>query len=592
MQHHDTIDHQGDIRAFLVLFRYGKGIYTRLVSSIALVMLSSVFLMLSAKNMGALAEALQKPHATVRIYQLVALILGYELLNVWVTYRGRVGLAKVTNKVAFAVRQALFKKLTVLPIAYFDHQPLGRTITRLTADVEGVETFFSGTLPRILTAAVTIISVIVAMLLTDFNIGIWIVVASFPSALLTLVVRRPLRFWTREYKRKSAALNSKLAEYINGLSVIRIFGLEKWSSESFRSSSQDLLKTGFRMMNWNSFIRPLSAFLCALPIVAILWWGGHLSLEGGMSLSLFVAFIRYTERYFRPIMQLSFELHLIQDAIASSERVRKMLEEPEETQTLGVSGTHEQVLTGEVEYKNVTMSYDNGKPILKNLSFHIKPGMSVGLVGKTGSGKSTTLHLIPQLYPIQSGDILIDGISLKTWDRQAIRGQIGVVSQDVVIFYGTLRDNLLATLAEGGTMSDEVLLDACAKTGLDQLLAKMPHGLDTLLNDGGTNLSMGERQLVALTRMLVRNPKVLILDEATANVDEPCEALIQKAIVELLQGRTCFIIAHRLSTIRHCDRILVFHQGSILEEGPHDELLEKDGHYAELVRRQIANAYI
>jgi ATP-binding cassette subfamily B multidrug efflux pump len=592
LQHHDTIDHQGDIRAFLVLFRYGKGIYSKLAASVALVMLSSVFLMLSAKNMGALAEALMNLSDAYKIYRLVAFIMIFEILNIWVSYRGRIGLAAVTNKVAFAIRQALFHKLSVLPISYFDHQPLGRTITRLTADVEGVESFFSGTLPRILTATITIFSVIIAMLLTDFKIGAWIVLASVPSALLTLAVRRPVRFWTREYKKKSAALNSKLAENINGLSVIRIFGLEKWSSDSFKESSNDLLRTAFRMMNWNSFIRPLSAFLCSLPIVAILWWGGHLSIDGAMSLGLFVAFIRYTERYFRPIMQLSFELHLIQDAIASSERVRKMLEEKEEDQTLGKRGTYSETLKGEIEYRDVTMSYDGGRPILQNLNFHIKPGMSVGLVGKTGSGKSTTLHLIPQLYPIQSGDILIDGISIREWDRQSIRNQIGVVSQDVVIFYGTIRENLRATQSLDADVPDEDLWSACDKTGLSQLIRRMPHGLDTLLNDGGSNLSMGERQLVALTRMLVRNPKVLILDEATANVDEPCEALIQKAIVELLEGRTCFIIAHRLSTIRHCDRILVFHQGRILEEGPHEDLLEQDGHYAELVRRQIANAYI
>jgi ABC-type multidrug transport system fused ATPase/permease subunit len=430
------------------------------------------------------------------------------------------------------------------------------------------------------------------MLLTDFRIGIWVAASSLPAALFTIAMRRPVRFWTREYKRKSAGLNATLAEFINGLSVIRIFGLENWSASSFQASSQELMHTAFRMLTWNSLIRPVAAFLCSLPIVVIIWWGGHLTLSGLMSVGLLVAFIRYAERYFRPIMQLSFELHLIQDALASSERVRKMLDEPEEESVLGPSGTQGQGLKGDIEYRDVWMGYSGGSPVLKGISFHARAGESIGLVGKTGSGKSSALHLLPQLYPIQSGDILVDGLSVKDWDRRNLREQIGVVSQDVVIFYGSLRDNLLATTENRQTIHDDDLADACRRTGLMQLVEKLPQGFSTLLNDGGTNLSMGERQLVALTRMLLRNPAILILDEATANVDEPCEALIQNAIFELLKDRTCFIIAHRLSTIKHCDRILVFDHGKILEAGRHESLLQQEGPYAQLVKRQIANAYI
>lgn len=592
-QAQDSVDNKGDFLAVISLFRYGRGVYPRLFFSIGLVVLSSFFLMLSAKNMGHLAEILlTRPNSDAEIYRTVVWILLLEALNIFVTYRGRVGLSYATNQVAFSIRQALFRKLTKLPIAYYDQQPLGRTITRLTADVEGVESFFGNTLPRVLTAFITVISVILAMLFTDPKVGLWIAASSVPAIVFTVMTRKPVRFWTHEYKRKSAGLNAKLAEFINGLSVIRIFGLEKWSATSFHGSSDELMRTAFSMMNWNSLIRPISAFLCSMPLVLIIWWGGHLTLDGAMSVGLLVAFIRYAERYFRPVMQLSFELHLIQDAIASSDRVRKMLEEPEEESLLGPSGTERKALVGEVEYRDVWMGYTTGTPILKGVSFHAQAGESIGLVGKTGSGKSSTLHLIPQLYPIQSGDIIIDGVSIKDWDRQALREQIGVVSQDVVIFYGTLRDNLLVTTADRDAVSEADLRAACGRTGLLHLVEKLPQGFSTLIYDGGTNLSMGERQLVALTRMLLRNPSILILDEATANVDEPCEALIQKAISELLKGRTCFIIAHRLSTIRHCDRILVFDHGTITEAGRHESLLEQNGHYAQLVKRQIANAYI
>jgi ABC-type multidrug transport system fused ATPase/permease subunit len=405
-------------------------------------------------------------------------------------------------------------------------------------------------------------------------------------------MRKPVRFWLRDYKRRSAAINSQLAELINGLPVIKVFGLEKWSHKVFKQSSEEMLQSAFSLMNWNTFIRPAAAFLCTLPIVIILWWGGHMALDQQISIGLLVAFIRYAERYFRPIMQLSFELHLIQDAIASSERVSKMLDETEESSVLGASGAIRESVKGSVEFDDVWMEYLPGQPVLKGVDFKVKAGSSVGLVGKTGSGKSTTVHLIPQLYPIQKGEIRIDGVPLEKWNRTHLREQIGIVSQDVIIFQGTLRENLLATIPEDAQPNDAAILDACRRTGLFQVMEKLTAGLDTILQDGGSNLSMGERQLIAFTRMLLRNPAILILDEATANVDEPCEALIQKAILEVLQGRTCFIIAHRLSTIQHCDNILVFQDGRIMEQGQHEQLVQRQGHYSQLVKRQIAHEYI
>ncbi|WP_141736100.1 ABC transporter ATP-binding protein [Oligoflexus tunisiensis] len=588
----DTIEQQGDFSAVIALFQHSHGMRGRLFFCVGLVIASAGLLMLSAKLMGQLAELLLQKQAWPMLIGTIAAILAIESFNILIYYQGRVGIAYVTNRVALQIREALFRKLNQLPMTYYDQQPLGRTITRLTADVEGIESFFSNTLPRVLTALITVVSVLIAMLLTNFKIGFFICLSSLPAIIFTVLMRKPVRFWLRDYKKRSAAINSQLAELINGLPVIKVFGLEKWSQKTFQQSSEGMLHSACKLMNWNTFIRPLAAFLCSLPIVIILWWGGHMTLDQQISIGLLVAFIRYAERYFRPIMQLSFELHLIQDAIASSERVSKMLDETEESSVLGPSGTHRATVQGAVEFHQVWMHYLPDQPVLKGVDFKVEPGTSVGLVGKTGSGKSTTVHLIPQLYPIQQGEIRIDGVPLEQWDRTALREQIGIVSQDVVIFQGTLRENLLVTIPASAHPSDDAVLEACRRTGLSLVMDKLAAGLDTILQDGGSNLSMGERQLIAFTRMLLRNPAILILDEATANVDEPCEALIQKAILEALRGRTCFIIAHRLSTIQHCDNILVFQDGRIMEQGRHDQLVHRQGHYSQLVKRQIAHEFI
>jgi len=588
----ESIEHQGDFSAVIALFKHSQGIRGRLFFCVGLVIASAGLLMISAKLMGQLAELLLLKQPWSALGGTIAAILAIESVNILIYYKGRVGIAYVTNQVARQIREALFRKLNQLPMAYYDQQPLGRTITRLTADVEGIESFFSNTLPRVLTALITVVSVLIAMLLTDFKIGFFICLSSLPAIIFTVLMRKPVRFWLRDYKKRSAAINAQLAELINGLPVIKVFGLEKWSHQVFKQSSEEMLQSAYSLMNWNTFIRPMAAFLCSMPIVIILWWGGHMAIDEQISIGLLVAFIRYAERYFRPIMQLSFELHLIQDAIASSERVSKMLDETEESAVLGPSGAHQATVAGAVEFDQVWMHYLPDQPVLKGVEFQVKPGTSVGLVGKTGSGKSTTVHLIPQLYPIQKGEIRIDGVPLKEWDRKRLREQIGIVSQDVVIFQGTLRENLLITIPESQQPHDALVLDACRRTGLSQVMDKLSAGLDTMLQDGGSNLSMGERQLIAFTRMLLRNPAILILDEATANVDEPCEALIQKAILEVLQGRTCFIIAHRLSTIQHCDNILVFQDGRIIEQGRHDQLLIRQGHYSQLVKRQMDHEFI
>lgn len=584
----DRVAKQGDISSVIALFKYGKGNYKSLFLSIIAILLSSATLMLSAKLMGQLAEALVAHEALKTIILIATGILAFETLHLIIYYYGRVGLARVTNQVAYGIRLALFDKLGKLPIPYFDKEPLGRTITRLTSDVEGIEAFFSNTLPRVFTAVITITAVLLAMLFTNFKIGIIIVLSSLPAIIFTVALRRPVRTWLREYKKRAAALNSQLAEYINGMSVIKIFGIEAWTQKNFTDSSKKLLDAAISLMNWNSFIRPLAALLCALPIVMILYHGGHQVIEGTLSIGVLVAFVRYGERYFRPIMMLSFELHLIQDAIASSERVRSLLDEENEDAVFDWLGQRAQKIKGEINYTDVWMEYAVGKPVLKGVSFQVKPGESVALVGQTGSGKTSTVQLLPQLYQISSGNIWIDGIELKEWSPYSIRQQMGIVSQEVTIFHGTIKENLLAALPDSHQgLAEQELEIICKRTGLWNVLGKMSLGLESMCLDNGSNLSMGERQLIAFTRMLIRDPSILVLDEATANIDESYEALIQKTLKEVLKGRTTFVIAHRLNTIKDCDKILVFEKGRVVESGNHETLLKAGGVYAELVARQV-----
>ncbi len=592
----DEIDHynvdefsesRSDLTAFVILLRYAKGHYVYLFGSILLIMAASAFLMLSAKTLGSLTESLMAKEPMSALAGKAVAILVFETLNVLLTYGGRRGLAAVTNRIAYQIRLDLFRKISVLPISYFDRQPLGRTITRLTNDVDGIEKFFSGPLARVLSSVITIVSVLTAMLVTNIQLGAVVVAASIPAILVTILSRAPVRYWLREHKIRSSAINAKLAEFINGFPIIKIFALEQWTSETFDNMARRQRDAGMALLTWNSVIRPTAAFFCSFPILAILWWGGQEVLAGTLSVGLIVAFVRYAERFYWPVMAISQEIHVIQEAIASSERIRQMLLEKEEHEVLGMEGAARHKIAGNVEFNNVSMSYVENRPVLRGVSFKIRKGMNVGLVGETGSGKTSTISLLPMLYPLLGGDISIDGVTLKEWNRDHLRRQIGMVSQDIVIFRGTLRENLTIAATESHNLDDARLKEFCEKTGLAQILHRFPQGFDTPLIDGGENLSVGERQLIAFTRMLVRDPAIFILDEATANIDEECERLVQRAIDELLKDRTCFVIAHRLNTILRCDKILVFDKGKIIEEGTHPELMARQGRYSSLAKTQL-----
>jgi len=314
----------------------------------------------------------------------------------------------------------------------------------------------------------------------------------------------------------------------------------------------------------------LTAFFVSLPLVGLVGFGGVQVIQGTMGIGLFVTFVRYCERFFTPILMLAREVHTIQQAFTSAERVSVFLKEHTEDDVLGESSVDDfSIDKGHLIFDDVWMSYQEKDWILKGLSFEIKPGQTVGLLGTTGCGKTTTVSLLSRLYDYQKGEITIDGLDLKTLNRNNLRQMIGFVSQDVIVFRGTLRENLTAD-----ELTDEIILQACTDTGLKELMDKTGLHLDSMIFEGGSNLSSGERQLLSLTRVLLRDPKLMILDEATANIDPYYEKIIHEAVHRLMKDRTCLIIAHRLETILNCEKLLIFKAGRLIEQGSPKELLD------------------
>ena len=577
----------GDYLGVMALLRYAREVRKPMLAAILLIAFASVSVMVSARLLGVLVTGLLGKSPQEQISTIALTVLGLEFGSVLAQYLGRIGLARATTSIAFQVRKELFGKMSRLPMSYFDTQPIGRTITRLTSDFEGIEGFFSGTLARLLTSVIQIVAVLIAMVVTDLRFGALVVLASLPSIIFTVALRNQVRHWLRQFKQRAAYLNTRLAEFLNGIPVIKVFGLEDWTQKSFTEAAEHHYSSGIKVMTWNSFIRPVTVLLSSLPVILILSVGGKMHLDGLLEIGVLVTFLRYSERFGGPVRTITQEIQTIQEALTSSERVRQMLSEPEEKDVLGPDGNHSSPIKGEVVFEDVWMNYRTSEPVLQGISFRADVGMKVGIVGATGSGKTTSLSLLAGLYPIERGEIKIDGIALKHWSRQGVRRQLGYVSQDVVIFKGSLKENLLGAVDDQTSVSPEKLMEACRRSGLAQVMTRFSDGLNTRILDGGENLSMGERQLIAFTRMLVKDPRILILDEATANIDEECERLIQDSMTALLNGRTCFVIAHRLSTILTCDLILVFERGKIIESGNHESLLATNGHYASLVKRQL-----
>ena len=569
----------GDRKSFTTLLRFSKPHRRQIILALFLMLISSLMAIFSSKLMGDLIEKglIARNLNNSLLYSLLIILL--ELGSIYFIWTGRKQLAVAASAVIFSMRQSLFAKLQVLPLKYYDRQPQGRIVTRITHDVEGIEDFFTSSLGNLISASMMTVFAMAAMVLSDFKLGSIMVLSIIPSIILMVKTKDFLKNSNRRVSKFSSAINAKLSEFLSGINVIRSFGLEKWSMKEFNKSVDRYLEAQLRGNFLFAWSMPMVSLCASIPLIGLVWFGGIQILKGVLSLGMFISFVRYYERFFSPLMLLSREIHVVQQAFTSTERVMSFLNEDDEEIVLKNNGKMMPAhFIGDIKFDHVFMSYLDEQWVLKDLNFHIKPGEKIGLVGKTGCGKSSTVSLLSRLYEYQKGEIYIDDIPIRNFDRHNLRSQIGFVSQDAIIFKGTLRENLSSSTE----LTDQDLIDASQNTGLVRALSREGFNLDMEILEGGTNLSVGERQLVSLTRVLINNPSLLILDEATANIDPFCEEIIHTAVMNAMKDRTCLIIAHRLDTLKECDRIFVFSEGRLIESGTLDELHQKGEHFFKL----------
>ncbi len=476
------------------------------------------------------------------------------------------------------LRMEIFTHLQKQDLAYFDRNPVGRLMTRTINDVETLNELFSTGVVGLMGDLSIVFGIALMMFWLDWRLAI-VCLTAFPVILyISRFYRRLAREVYRESRLILGRLNAGLQESLAGVATVQAFGQEKKMYRRFQQvnfSYRDVLLRGIR---YNALFFPFIEIFSALSVGLLLWYGGRQILASAVEAGVLVAFIQYIQRMFQPIRDLAEKYNIMQAAMASSERIFLLLDHAETVKNPALPKRPEG-FSGAVEFKDVWLSYNPGEPVLKGISFRVRPGEKVALVGATGGGKTSIISALCRFYEVDRGAILVDGIDLREWNKQELRGHLGLVLQDVFLFSGDVAANI--TLGDG-RIGETQIVEAARRAQIASFIEKLPKRYHEEVQERGSTLSQGQRQLLSFARALAFDPKILILDEATSSVDTQTEFSIQRALEELLKKRTALIIAHRLSTIKHADRILVIHKGEIWEEGRHDELLNRGGLYARL----------
>ena len=491
-------------------------------------------------------------------------------------------LQKMGQQIVYKLREETFTHIHSLSLSFFNITPVGKLVTRVSNDTEAVNELFSTILVKLFKNVVKIIGYAVVMLSINVKMaGISFLLLPL-VAILTFVFRHLSRKAYQITRNKITELNTFLSEHISGMKLIQIFAREKEKYSEFEGKSMELYRANFREIMTFAIFRPSIYLVSVIAMILVIRTGSLSVLNGSLSLGTLFVFITYISSFFEPIQELSEQLGTLQSSIASAEKIFSVLDvKPEIVSPVDPAPVN---ILGEIEFRHVWFAYEEENYILKDVSFVIHPGEKAAFVGATGAGKSTILNLIGRYFDIQKGQILIDGIDIHEIDLDVLRGAIGQVQQDVFIFTGDIKSNI--SLNNEAISPDDVRR-AAEIVNADPFIQKLPHGYDEPVTERGSTLSAGQRQLLSFARTLAYDPKILVLDEATANIDTETETLITQALARLMDGRTTIMVAHRLSTIQHADKIIVMHHGEIKESGTHQELLAKDGLYKKLYELQL-----
>ena len=480
------------------------------------------------------------------------------------------------------LRTQIFAHLQKQDLAYFDRNPVGRLMTRTINDVETLNELFSTGVVGLLGDAFTVLGIAGAMLFLNWKLAL-VILTSLPLiTYFSRYYRRRSRDVYRESRMVMARLNANLQENIAGIGTIQSFGQEQQIYERFQGINTNYRDVLLNSTRYNAMFYPVVEIFSALTIGLALWYGGSLILQQALLPGVIVAFIQYIQRIYHPIRDIAEKYNIMQAAMASSERIFDLLDTAETVQNPPAPSRPQQ-LRGAVDFQDVWLSYRPGEPVLKGISFKVKPGEKIALVGATGGGKTSIISALCRFYELERGAILVDGVDIRHWNKQELRRHLGLVLQDVFLFSGNMADNI--TLGDP-RISEERMKEAARRVHIAPFIEHLPAGYQEEVQERGVTLSQGQRQLLSFARALAFDPKILILDEATSSVDTRTEILIQRALQELLKDRTALIIAHRLSTIKNVNRILVIHKGEIWEEGNHQELLARQGLYSRLYELQ------